>query len=79
MSQLPPETRSAFDCQCLADAMRAKLQIFTPRELAAKLGISIESVLSACKRGELKHTRVNARVFKIESQQAARWWIGLSK
>lgn len=79
MSQLPetPPTRSAWECQSLADSMRARLTIYKPKELASLLDISLEAVLTACKRGELKHRRVNSRVIKIESLDAATWWTGL--
>ena len=70
-------TRSAWECQSMADSMRAKLEIYRPKELAAKLGISRRSILDAIKSGELKAKKRNRRLFMIESREAAKWWVNL--
>jgi hypothetical protein len=73
------ENFSPWEYQSITDEMRQRLTIYTPRSLASKLGVSRAAVLAACKSGELRHKRVNSRVIKIESKQAAKWWIGLSR
>ena len=79
MTTTPTEPRSAWECQSLADSLRRQLEIYTPGTLAAKLGISKRAVLRAIGNGDLRAFRVNSRVFQIESPDAARWWIGLSR
>lgn len=73
----PTPSRSAWECQSMADAMRAKLEIYRPKELAAKLGVSRDAVRNAIKSGQLNAKRINSRVYLIESGDAARWWVNL--
>jgi excisionase family DNA binding protein len=74
----PPTATSPWEAQSVADAMRRTLEIYTPKELARRLGISKRAVLKAIKAGSLKANKVNSRVYQIESPAAARWWVGLS-
>ena len=68
-----------FETQSIADALRRTLEIYTPAELAARLSISKDAVLTAIRKGKLKAHKVNARVFQIESPEAARWWVSLAE
>lgn len=67
-----------FETQTVADGLRRQLEIYSPQELAAKLGISRRAIRSAIKSGALTCHRVNSRVFQIESHAAARWYISLA-
>jgi len=65
--QEPIETTST------AAQSRCKITLFTPRQLAQKTGISLPAIRAAVRSGELRCLRVNQRVWKIESADAARW------
>jgi hypothetical protein len=73
------DERTPWECQCLADQMRRQLEIYSPKQLAAKLAISQRNVMAAIRSKKLRAHRVNARVYQIESPDAARWWISLAE
>jgi excisionase family DNA binding protein len=75
--KLTETTRSPYENQCIADSLAAKLEAYTPRQLASRLGINKRAVLAAIASGELPAKRINRRVFRVESPDAARWWVGL--
>jgi hypothetical protein len=58
--------------------LMSRIDEFPPKRIAHEYGVSKEVVLSAIRDGKLKCTRVNARNFKILSEDAARWWRSLS-
>lgn len=51
---------------------------YSPRTLAAELGIPYRAILAAIKSGNLECIRINQRVFLIRSQAAAKWFCSLS-
>ncbi len=68
-----PEFRS------IADGLRARLTLYRPADLAGAVGVSKRTILSAIRSGRLKAHKINGRVFEIESEDAAAWWISLTE
>lgn len=53
-------------------------QMFTPKELAAELGISYRLVLDAIRAGKLRAIHYGPRLRQIRSEDAAKWVTSLT-
>jgi excisionase family DNA binding protein len=63
----------------ICDALRHRLTVFTPAELAGMLSVSKRTILAAIRSGKLRAHRINRRVIQIESREAAEWWERLAE
>jgi len=63
----------------IAEKLRARLTLYRPQELAGATGLSKRQILTAIKSGKLRAHRVNSRVFEVEAEDAARWWVSLAE
>lgn len=63
----------------ISDALRAKLETYSPQQLADAVGISKRLVLRAIESGRLECHKAGPRRFVIESRAAAEWWNSLAK
>lgn len=56
---------------------RDEITLFTVKAFALKSGIPYRAILTAIAAGELRCLRRNKRWFRIRSEDAARWVVGM--
>ena len=59
--------------------MNQSITTYSPRSLANAIGFPYKTVLAAISTGQLKCAKANKRVYRIRSEDAAKWFVSINK